>query len=135
MGRAVRTAGQMRPAEPPSPARATAVAGGPVVEEPLGIPTGKAPPRAATFLRQVGFGLTVGDELDPALAPREPDGQRLADVLNRLARNPATGARFRVTLGGHPAENLPALVTLLRDRGHRIEIHDARYFANFGDLK
>jgi hypothetical protein len=137
MGRAVRTAGQMRPVTEPSVPRVMSAAGPAVVEESLGLPTGGAPPRADSFLKSFGFGLVVGDALDPVLAPREPDGRRLADLLNRLARNSPTGApgpRFRVRLGGKTADTPPALVALLREQGHAIEIRDARYFANFGDL-
>jgi hypothetical protein len=136
MRRAVRTAGQEFPAKPAS--AAPAAARRPVVGEPLGIPTGGAPPKAQSLLKPLGYGLALGDELDPALAPLEPDAQRLARVLNRLARNPAAGVpgpRFRVTLDGKTAETPSALAGLLRDQGHTIEIRDARYFANFGDLK
>ena len=137
MGQAVRTAGRaMAPA--PNTAAAKTASSRPIVEEPLGIPTGLAPPKAESPLKSLGFGLAMGDELDPVLAPHEPDAQRLADVLNRLARNPASGSpgsRFRITLRGQSAETPTALVALLRDQGHTIEIRDARYFANFGDLK
>jgi hypothetical protein len=137
MGQAVRTAGRaVGPA--PSTAPVKTPSSRPLVEEPLGIPTGLAGPKAEGSLKTLGFGLAMGDELDPVLAPHEPDAQRLADVLNRLARNAATGSlgsRFRVTLGKKSADTPAALVALLLDRGHTIEIRDARYFANFGDLK
>jgi hypothetical protein len=136
MGQAVRTAGRsLAPA--PNTAPAETVSSRPLAEEPLGIPTGRAAPKDAS-LKPLGFGLAMGDELDPVLAPHEPDAQRLADLLNRLARNPVNGSpgsRLRVTLRGKTAETPAALVALLRDQGHTIEIRDARYFANFGDLK
>src|SRR5262245_28186679 len=137
MGQAVRTAARSL-ASAPSSAPAKTASSRPLVEEPLGIPTGLAAPKGEGSLKTLGFGLAMGDELDPVLAPHEPDAQRLADVLNRLARNPSEGSqssRFRVTLRGKSAETPTALVALLRDQGHTIEIRDARYFANFGDLK
>jgi hypothetical protein len=61
MGQAVHSAGRAWPAVPPSAPRATAAAWQPVVEEPLGIPTSGAAPKAERFLKPLGFGLAVGN--------------------------------------------------------------------------
>jgi hypothetical protein len=107
------------------------------VEEPLGIPTRGAAPAPGLWMREVGYGLEAGDSLDPALAPLYADGERLSSALNRLAANPAAGQpgpRYRVTLATGRAETPESLIDLLMDGGHDVEIADARYFANFGDL-
>jgi hypothetical protein len=107
------------------------------LEEPLGIPTHGVAPAPGIWMREVGFGLEAGDNLDPALAPLYADGERLSSALNRLAANAAEGEpgpRYRVTVAKGRAETPEGLIDLLVDGGHDVEVADARYFANFGDL-
>jgi hypothetical protein len=105
--------------------------------EPLGIPTGGPPLAPDAYLRTLGFGLEVGDRVDPELAARHSDAARLAEVLNRLALNASQGeegARYRVIYHGSEAVAPRDLIRLLMADGHEVEVDDARYFANFGDL-
>lgn len=106
-----------------------------VIEEELGIPAAGDSPAPDAYLRSLGFGLEVGDRIDPALASRYPDGLRLAEVLNRLSLNSADSApRYRVVAGGQPVDGPRALMEALTGAGHDLEVRDSRYFANFGDL-
>ena len=61
------------------------------VEEELGIPAAGEPPAPDAYLRSLGFGLEVGDRIDPELAGRYADSLRLAEVLNRLSLNSPDG--------------------------------------------
>ena len=65
--------------------------------------------------KDLGYGLVFGDEIDPKLAPLHDDSVRLAQLLNQPAPE--------------------KLLADLQASGHTVEIRDARYFANFGDLK
>ncbi len=90
-----------------------------------------------------------------ALAPTQPESQRLADVLNRLAANKVDGAKqfvvspegFEFLLGGITSTggvaqaereahfNAPEdLISALQRSGHTVTVTDSRYFANFGHL-
>jgi hypothetical protein len=61
------------------------------------------------------------------------ESQRLADVLNRLSMNQlSNAAQVTATIGGHNALTPEQLVEALIASGHTVEVHDARYFANFG---
>ena len=105
------------------------------IEEELGIPAAGEPPAADAYLRSLGFGLEVGDRIDPELAGRHADSLRLAEVLNRLSLNsPDNASRYRVVIGGHPVDTPSALMNALTEVGHDLEVRDSRYFANFGDL-
>ncbi len=77
------------------------------------------PPKAVDFTvpptKDLGYGLVFGDEVDPKLAPLHDDSVRLAQLLNQ--------------------PNPEKLLADLQSSGHTVEIRDARYFANFGDLK
>jgi hypothetical protein len=89
------------------------------------------------MMKEIGFGLEAGDQIDPELAPRYADSQRLASVLNRLAHNPAEdepGPRYGVTTAQGRVDTPEGLIALLADSGHEVLVTDARYFANFGDL-
>ncbi|WP_051670053.1 hypothetical protein [Bryobacter aggregatus] len=66
-------------------------------------------------LKDLGYGLAFGDEVDPKLAPLHKDSVELATRLNEP----------------HPEK----LLAELQQSGHTVEIRDARYFSNFGDLK
>jgi len=134
MGRAVSLAalalGKPEPKPPPPPLAAD-------VEEPLGLPTGAPALASDTYLRRVRPDLEVGDRVDPVRGAHHADSARLADLLNRLALNPppdAPGARFRVRVGDARAESPRELLALLVRQGASLEVRDARYFANFGDL-
>ena len=107
------------------------------VEEPLGLPTGGPALPPDTFLRRLRPDLEVGDRVDPVRGSHHADGQRLADLLNRLSLNPPagqTGPRLVVVYEGERATTPVELMQLLARRGHSLEVRDARYFANFGDL-
>jgi hypothetical protein len=79
--------------------------------------------------------LDLGDRLDETLAPRFADASRLAAVMNRLARNvPGEPPLYRVRIGETVVSSGQQLLTVLTSQGHTVEIRDARYFANFGDL-
>ena len=65
--------------------------------------------------KNLGFGLVFGDEVDPKLAPLHGDSVKLATLLNQPSPE--------------------KLLAELQASGHTVEIRDARYFANFGDLK
>jgi hypothetical protein len=106
--------------------------------EALGIPTEGLAPAPGSMMKEIGFGLEAGDQIDPERAPRYADSLRLASVLNRLALNPAEeepGPRHRVTTAHGGAETPEGLIALLADGGHDVLVTDARYFANFGDLR
>lgn len=102
--------------------------------EPLGIPTGGAPPDPSTYMRVIGWGLENGDRLDPTRALRRADSARLGVLLTRLARNPDGVPAHRVTLDGVEVTTPRALIAQLMATGHDVRVNDARYFANFGDL-
>jgi hypothetical protein len=135
MGQAVDLAARaMGPAEQAGAAAAVPAAPA-AAEEALGIPSPEAPPTGDLYLRHVGFELDIGDRIDETLAPRFGDASRLAAVLNRLARNvPGEPPTYRVRLGETVASSCEQLLTALVSQGHTVEIRDARYFANFGDL-
>jgi hypothetical protein len=107
------------------------------VTEPLALPLDGPALAPDAYLRRLGFGLEMGDRVDPARAGQHAKALRLAQVLNRLALNPAPAVappRYRVEVGGELAATPRDLMALLAKAGHRLEIRDARYFANFGDL-
>ena len=105
------------------------------IEEELGIPAAGEPPAPDAYLRSLGFGLEVGDRIDPELAGRYADSLRLAEVLNRLSLNSPDGMEpYRVVVGGQSVDTPGALMVALTTAGHDLEVRDSRYFANFGDL-
>ncbi|WP_448191574.1 hypothetical protein [Azospirillum sp. sgz301742] len=134
MGRSVRlaaaTLSQSGDSPPPQPREAKVP-----VDDELGIPAAGTAPAADAYLRPAGFGLEIGDRIDPALAKHYADGVRLAEVLNRLSLNAADGERrYRIVLGGRSLDTPSALLEALAVNGHDVEVRDSRYFANFGDL-
>ncbi|MCW2239163.1 hypothetical protein [Azospirillum canadense] len=134
MGRSVRLAAAMlgRPVDsaPPQPAIAETS-----VDDALGIPATGDPPTPDAYLRPLGFGLEIGDRIDPTLADRYADSLRLAEVLNRLSLNaPAGRGSYRIVLKGRAVSTPGALLDALAADGHDVEVRDSRYFANFGDL-
>jgi hypothetical protein len=143
LGRSVRLAalahGYLVDAEGEEPASEGAATGRvpEQVTEPLALPQDGPPLPPDAYLRRLGFGLELGDRVDPSRAGRHAGAQRLAQVLNRLALNPAPAQavpHYRVDLGGKVAATPQDLLALLVRAGHRLEVRDARYFANFGDL-
>jgi hypothetical protein len=105
------------------------------IEEELGIPAAGEPPAPDAYLRSLGFGLEVGDRIDPELAGRYADSLRLAEVLNRLSLNSPDGKKPDwIVVGGQSVDTLGALMVALTTAGHDLEVRDSRYFANFGDL-
>ncbi|WP_137140791.1 hypothetical protein [Azospirillum brasilense] len=139
MGRSVRLAGAVMDRSGDDGLAPEAATAGEAVEEELGIPAAGTPPAPDAYLRPLGFGLEVGDRVDPALAERYADGLRLAELLNRLSLNPPDGGeRHRVALDGQTdgqtLDTPRALMEALVRSGHDVEVRDSRYFANFGDL-
>ncbi len=95
---------------------------------------------------QLGGGVVRGDGPN-ALAPMQPESQRLADVLNRLAANKLDGsAKFSAavmsakpgtwerSLEGRAIVTPEDLIAALITSGHTVNVTDSRYFANFGHL-
>ncbi|MDE3104204.1 MAG: hypothetical protein KGK08_03430 [Acidobacteriota bacterium] len=76
-----------------------------------------------------------GDAGNPALTPLHAQSLRLAQLLNRLSLNGEAGyATFSVAISGNTAQTPEALVEALQATGHSVQVHDTRYFANFGHL-
>jgi hypothetical protein len=88
----------------------------------------------ATVQRQIGFNLTMGDGPDPKLAPMHAESRQLAAVLNRLAMNEPGAPQAAATLDGKTFTDGSALLDELAESGHRIQITDDVFFANFGHL-
>ncbi len=98
-------------------------------------PAPGAPLAAGSLIKPLDFGLSVGDRIDPAQNALYPESLRLAQALNILALGETDGAgEARVTLSRGEARTVKALIRLLQDSGHAVQIRDSRYFANFGDL-
>ncbi|HEX6494646.1 MAG TPA: hypothetical protein VF018_04130 [Acidobacteriaceae bacterium] len=89
---------------------------------------------SATAQRQIGFNLTMGDGPDPKLAPMHAESRQLAAVLNRLAMNGPGAPPAAAILDGKSFTDGSALLHELTESGHRVEITDDVYFANFGHL-
>ncbi|HWL69009.1 MAG TPA: hypothetical protein VNS22_11565 [Geminicoccus sp.] len=107
------------------------------VTEPLALPQDGPALAPDAYLRPMGFGLQIGDRVDPSSTGQHAKALRLAQVLNRLALNPAPARappRYQVEVDGEIAATPQDLLALLIKAGHRLEVRDARYFANFGDL-
>lgn len=142
MGISVALAGEKakkRKAENPEPEKQTAsnVLTENVIEE-LGLPAPKdeKQPAADSLLKDLGHGLKVGDRIDVSKAKIISDSRRMASMLNRLSLNPAEKdkPRYMVRIGGKLIDSPSALVDELMTSGCKVEVKDARYFANFGDL-
>src|SRR5699024_1533914 len=100
------------------------------IEEELGIPAAGKSPAPDAYLRSLGFGLEVGDRIDPELAGRYADSLRLAEVLNRLSLNSRDNAsRYHVVIGSQPVDTPSGLMNALTEAGHDLEVRDSRYFA------
>jgi hypothetical protein len=102
-------------------------------DDELLLPVREEAPEPLAEPEDLGFELTWGDLPDPALQKMRASGLRLAEVMNRLAWHGEDGYRVRTPVGAasHPAE----LLTLLAKQGFQATVTDARYFANFGDLR
>lgn len=87
-------------------------------------------------VKDLGYGLTMGDPPNPELWKWHAQSLRAAQLLNRLALNATLGqaARLRVRLGGKYADSPQGLIDLLRHSGYHVWVEDSRYFANFGHL-
>jgi hypothetical protein len=102
------------------------------LDHPAAAPTYADDP--ATAQRQIGFDLTMGDGPGPKLAPMHAESRQLAAVLNRLAMNGPGEPQAVAILDGKTFTDGGALLRELADGGHRIEITDDVFFANFGHL-
>ena len=106
--------------------------------EELGLPVlqKENTPALASMLRDLGFGLQVGDKIDPSKTKIVADSSRMASMLNRLSLNPTDKdkPRYMVKIGDKTIDSPGALVDDLMKSGCKIEVRDVRYFANFGDL-
>ncbi|MCX6983240.1 MAG: hypothetical protein NT118_00625 [Lentisphaerae bacterium] len=142
MGISVALAGEKakkRKAENPEPEKQSAsnVLTENVIEE-LGFPTPKdeKQPASDSLLRDLGHGLQVGDRIDTAKTKIVSDSRRMASMLNRLSLNPTEKdkPRYMVKIDEELIDSPSALVDELMKSGSNVEVRDARYFANFGDL-
>ncbi|MFA6290758.1 MAG: hypothetical protein WC637_03195 [Victivallales bacterium] len=106
--------------------------------EELGLPVPKKvnAPAPASALKDLGFGLQAGDRADASKANIVADSARMASMLNRLSLNPPEKdkPRYMVKLGDRTVDTPAALADELMKSGCKVEVRDARYFANFGDL-
>jgi len=104
---------------------------------PLGIPTSLEPPAGEPYLYDLGIGLKYGDRMDPAKAKRFHDSERVAMLLDRLARNETreNAPIFSVRIESKTATSPASLATILAGSGHTIEVIDERFAANFGDIE
>lgn len=127
LGRGVWAAGKAiaRPA-PPAPETVPP-------DDELSLPADGESPDPASLLEDLGFDLTWGDQADETLWRIRPSSARLAEVLNRLALHGDDGYRVRTPRGA--AKSPADLVRLLQEDGFTVTFSDARYFANFGDLR
>lgn len=113
--------------------------------EPLGIPVGAAPalqapeappaapatgPRAAL----AALGIAPRHVPDPDLVSRAADSTRMAEVLDRLAVNPAGKPRLLITTDEGEAATPAELLRLLVASGHTVQVLDVRTFADFAGL-
>lgn len=101
-------------------------AGSESLDRPSALPAFK--PDAVTL----GDDVVRGDGPDPKLAPMRPESQRLADVLNRLALNGESKAKFTASFENASATTPEELIAAIIRSGHQVTVADARYFANFG---
>ncbi len=108
-----------------------------VIEE-LGLPAteNEKPPETDSHLKDIGHGLQVGEKIDPSKIKILADSQRLAFMLNRLSLNSAEKDRpkYMVKIGDKTIDSPNALIDELMKSACKVEVRDARYFANFGDL-
>ncbi len=102
------------------------------LDRPVSAPTYADDP--ATARRQIGFDLTMGDGPDPKLAPMHAQSRQLAAVLNRLAMNEPGEPQAVATLDGKTLTDGSALLDELAASGHRVQMTDDVFFANFGHL-
>ena len=87
-------------------------------------------------VKDLGYGLTMGDPPHPELWKWHNRSVRAAFIFNRLALNRSLPQQkfLRVRLNGRLADSPEALLALLQNSGYDLWIEDARYFANFGHL-
>lgn len=102
------------------------------LDRPAAIPRYADDP--ATAQRDIGFGLTMGDGPDPALAPMHAASHQLAAVLNRLAMNGPGKPESIAVLDGKSFTDGGSLLGELAASGHQVTITDDVFFANFGHL-
>ncbi len=109
--------------------------------EPLGIPVPvkdvpAAPVAIDSLLKELGFGLKMGELLDPDAMKMQADNQRMVEVMNRLALNPKEKdkPKYKIRIEGGIVDTPQDLVAGLVTANCRIEVRDMRYFANFGKL-
>ena len=85
-------------------------------------------------ITKLGAGVERGDG-PSEIASEDPESQRLANTLNRLAANRLTGAApFTAKLGDRTVDSPQDLIAAFVAAGHEITVDDTRYFANFGHL-
>ena len=102
--------------------------------EPLGIPSGVRVADGEPLLRPLGLGIFHGERVDRKKAGRFCDSARLADVLERLSASAdEQGPAFQV--GDVVVRTPEELVRALLHSGHRVEVRDERFLANFGDVE
>lgn len=87
------------------------------------------PPKDA-FLKPLGHGLLYGDQTLFNSGAPWADSKAVADALNYLSANAGELADGSSRYG-----SLSAWLGALLAEGHTLEVKDARYYANFGDLR
>lgn len=87
-------------------------------------------------LKDLGYGLIMGDAPNPELWQWHAQSERAAYLLNRLSlNNPHDPAHvLRVRVDNQTADSPATLISLLDHSGYDVSIEDARYFANFRHL-
>lgn len=87
-----------------------------------------------TRVKQLPYGLVMGDGPDPALARFHAQSTRVAQVLNRLALNPSASGKLTADFAGEHAQTAEDLLAILARHGENVMVDDDRFFANFGHL-
>ncbi len=117
-----------------------ALSSAPDIIEDLGLPVVPSTSRSSFHedadLKDLGFGLRIGDKLSSSLYDILPDSTRLANILSTLAQNEqgSSTSGYRIRMGSTLYSTPEDLVAGLIASGHDVKVFDTRYFANFGDV-
>jgi len=98
----------------------------------LGLPAAEPAINPADLSKDLGFGLVWGEDPHPELGKWHANSTRLAEALNKLSLGQG---KFTIVTASGKAATPEGLIELLGKSGHTYEVRDARYFANFGDLR
>lgn len=100
--------------------------------EDLGLPASEPAINPSDLKKDLGFGLVWGEDPHPDLGKWHANSARLAEAMNKLA---VAQGKFTIVTPSGGATTPEGLIDLLGKAGHTFEVRDARYFANFGDLR